>query len=73
MSALQDKGLDEAFWPIFQFDEPDKDKNAWVQRGLRLLFGLALASMSFALYHHAPDKGGRFAQPGLLCTLNLVP
>ena len=56
----QDKGLDEAFWPIFQLEEASKDKNSALQAALRAGVGIGLSGMCYALYHHAPDKGGSF-------------
>ena len=57
---VQDKGLDEAFWPIFQLEEASKDKNSALQAALRAGVGIGLAGMCYALYHHAPDKGRSF-------------
>ena len=53
----QDKGLDEAFWPIFQLEEAPKDRNSVLHGALRAGVGIGLAGMCYALYHHAPDKG----------------
>lgn len=55
--SLQDKGLDEAFWPIFQLDEPEKEKSQVIQGGMRFGVAVSLIGMSYAFYHHVPDKG----------------
>lgn len=64
-SGLQDKGLDEAFWPIFQLDEEGKDKNKLLQGGLRVGTAASLIGLSYAFYHHVPDKGN---EPSILGT-----
>ena len=53
---LQDKGLDEAFWPIYEVDErPEKTGMAhWL---LRVLFGLAICLSLWGLHSYVPDKG----------------
>ena len=54
---LQDKGLDEAFWPIFELDEPEKEKNQVIQGGMRFGVAASLIGLSYAFYHHVPDRG----------------
>lgn len=53
---LQDKGLDEAFWPILQMDEPPEKKGVshWVSR---VLFALAACLALWGLYFYVPAKG----------------
>lgn len=54
--AMQEKGIDEAFWPIFELDEaPEKGKGShWA---VRIGLGLALVASIWALQAYAPDKG----------------
>ncbi len=54
--CLQDKGIDEAFWPIFQMDEvPEEGKGShWT---VRIGMGAALVLAVWALQAYAPDKG----------------
>lgn len=54
---MQDKGLDEAFWPLYEMDEPPKTKTYahWL---LRALFALAACLALWGLHSYAPDKGG---------------
>lgn len=51
-----DKGIDEAFWPIFQMDEvPEEGKGShWT---VRFGMGAALVLGVWALHAYAPDKG----------------
>ena len=53
---LQEKGIDEAFWPLVQLDEePAKGKGShWA---VRIGMGLALGGAIWALHAYAPDKG----------------
>jgi len=71
-----DKGLDEAFWPILQLDEEDKDKNQWTHGAMRFGVAVSMLAMSYALYHNVPDKGAalggaRHAHDAILDMLNL--
>ena len=56
-ALLQDKGLDEAFLPIFELDEAEKDNNKVLQGGMRIGVAVSLLGLSYAFYHHVPDKG----------------
>lgn len=60
MTVMQDKGLDEAFWPIFQLDEAEKDKNKVVQGGMRFGVALGILSLGYAFYQNVPDRGKSF-------------
>ena len=53
---VQDKGIDEAFWPIFQLDEAPKEGRGshWA---VRIALGAALAGAVWAVQSYAPDKG----------------
>lgn len=53
---VQDKGIDEAFWPIFELDEvPEAGKGShWT---VRIGMGAALVAAVWALHAYAPDKG----------------
>lgn len=71
-----DKGLNEAFWPILQLEEEDKDKNQWTHGAMRFGVALSMIGMSYALYHNVPDKGAalggaRHAHDAILDMLNL--
>ena len=53
---LQDKGLDEAFWPIFELDEPPK--RAWASHwALRLGTVVAVGAACWAVLTYAPETG----------------
>ena len=54
---MQDKGLEAAFWPIFQLDEAEEEKNKLLQGGMRFGVAVSLIGMSYAFYHHVPDRG----------------
>lgn len=60
--SQQEKGIDEAFWPIFQLDEaPAKGKGShWA---VRIGMGLALGGAIWALHAYVPDKGARCRVP----------
>jgi hypothetical protein len=56
LSAAQDKGIDEAFWPILELDpKPEEGKGShWT---VRFGMGAALMLSIWALHAYAPDKG----------------
>lgn len=49
--------MDEAFWPIFQMDEEEEDKNKVLHGGMRFGVAVSLVCMAYAFYHHVPDRG----------------
>jgi hypothetical protein len=56
MWGVQDKGIDEAFWPIFQMDKVEEGKGShW---SLRLLFAVIIGVGVYGSYTYAPDRGG---------------
>jgi len=57
---MQDKGIDEAFWPIFELDEvPEAGKGShWT---VRIGMAAALVAAVWALHAYAPDKGAPLA------------
>ncbi|KAK9804442.1 hypothetical protein WJX73_000818 [Symbiochloris irregularis] len=52
-----DKGLDEAFWPLWQMDEPPEKRGIthWL---LRVLMGLTTCMTIWTLYQYVPDAKG---------------
>jgi hypothetical protein len=54
---MQDKGLNEAFWPILELGEAEKEKNKWTHGAMRFGVALSMVGMCYALYHNVPDKG----------------
>ena len=55
-TAVQDKGIDEAFWPILELDaKPEEGKGShWI---VRFGMGAAIVLAVWALHAYAPDKG----------------
>lgn len=54
---MQEKGIDEAFWPLYELDEqPEKGKGShWI---VRTGMALTLAGVVWALHVYVPDKAG---------------
>ena len=59
---MQEKGIDEAFWPLYELDEqPEKGKGShWL---VRTGMALTLAGVVWALHVYVPDKAGRTWAP----------
>ena len=59
---LQEKGIDEAFWPLYELDErPEEGKGShWF---VRIAMALALVGTVWALHVYVPDKAGAISQP----------
>ncbi len=69
--CLQEKGIDEAFWPLYELDEqPEKGKGShWL---VRTGMALTLAGVVWALHVYVPDKAGRHPAAWLqFCCVNL--
>jgi hypothetical protein len=61
--GVQDKGIDEAFWPIFQMDKVEEGKGShW---SLRMLFAVIIGVGVYGSYTYAPDRGGLAAMSAL--------
>ena len=61
MCLLQEKGLDEAFWPILELDKPPQENwsNHW---SLRLLTMAAVGATLWVILSYAPETGKPPAQ-----------
>lgn len=59
---VQEKGIDEAFWPLYELDEqPEEGKGShWF---VRIAMALALVGTVWALHVYVPDKAGASLQP----------
>ena len=59
---MQEKGIDEAFWPLYELDErPEEGKGShWF---VRIAMALALVGTVWALHVYVPDKAGTSLQP----------
>ena len=58
----QEKGIDEAFWPLYELDErPEEGKGShWF---VRIGMALALIGTVWALHVYVPDKAGASLHP----------
>ncbi len=56
--CVKEKGIDEAFWPLYELDEqPEKGKGShWL---VRTGMALTLGGVVWALHVYVPDKAGR--------------
>ena len=54
---MQEKGIDEAFWPLYELDEwPEEGKgSSWF---VRIGIALTLIGVVWALHVYVPDKAG---------------
>ena len=59
---VQEKGIDEAFWPLYELDEqPEEGKGShWF---VRIAMAMALVGTVWALHVYVPDKAGASLQP----------
>lgn len=59
---VQEKGIDEAFWPLYELDEqPEKGKGShWL---VRTGMALTVAGVVWALHVYVPDKAGAASGP----------
>ena len=53
---MQEAGFFDAFKPLYAFDEVEEGKEP-TKWWIRLLFGLASATLLYVLYYFAPDRG----------------
>ena len=55
VQAVQDKGIDEAFWPVFELEDvkEGKGRSHWLTR---VALAAALAASVWALHVYAPDR-----------------
>ena len=53
--ARQDKGIDQAFWPVFELEDEKegKGRSHWLTR---VALAAALAASVWALHVYAPDR-----------------
>ena len=67
---MQEKGIDEAFWPLYELDEqPEKGKGShWV---VRTGMALTLAGVVWALHVYVPDKAGGHPAACPACCVHL--
>ena len=57
---VQEKGIDEAFWPLYELDERAEEGKGshWL---VRTGMALTLAGLVWALHVYVPDKAGNQA------------
>ena len=53
--AMQDKGIDQAFWPVFELEDvkEGKGRSHWLTR---VALAAGLAASVWALHVYAPDR-----------------